>query len=93
MSLLVEAVARESRWVAVMYASPAAGIKRVEDLAKAKNLIYGGISAIGLDLIPLISFELLEMDAKGVLGFRVGERRGLPLSGGNQHRLPDDSCL
>ena len=54
----------------VMYASPAAGIKRVEDIAKAKNLIYGGISAIGLDLIPLISFELLDMDARGVLGFK-----------------------
>jgi len=54
----------------VMYASPAAGVKRVEDLAKAKGLIYGGISAIGLDLIPLISFELLDMDAKGVLGFK-----------------------
>jgi tripartite-type tricarboxylate transporter receptor subunit TctC len=60
----------------VMYASPAAGIKRVEDLAKAKDLIYGGISAIGLDLIPLISFELLEIDAKGVLGFKGrGEAR------------------
>jgi tripartite-type tricarboxylate transporter receptor subunit TctC len=60
----------------VMYASPAAGIKRVEDLAKAKDLIYGGISAIGLDLIPLISFELLDMDAKGVLGFKGrGEAR------------------
>jgi tripartite-type tricarboxylate transporter receptor subunit TctC len=54
----------------VMYASPTTGIKRVEDLAKAKDLIYGGISAIGLDLIPLISFELLDMDAKGVLGFK-----------------------
>jgi tripartite-type tricarboxylate transporter receptor subunit TctC len=54
----------------VMYASPASGVKRAEDLAKAKDLIYGGISAIGLDLIPLISFELLEMDAKGVLGFK-----------------------
>ena len=54
----------------VMYASPASGIKRVEDLAKTKDLIYGGISAIGLDLIPLISFELLEMDVKGVLGFK-----------------------
>ena len=60
----------------VMYASPASGIKRVEDIGKTKNLIYGGISAIGLDLIPLISFELLEMDAKGVLGFRGrGEAR------------------
>ena len=54
----------------VMYTSPDTGIKRIEDLAKAKNLIYGGISAIGLDLIPLISFELLDMDAKGVLGFK-----------------------
>jgi len=54
----------------VMYASPDSGVKRVEDLAKAKNLIYGGISAIGLDLIPLITFELLELDAKGVLGFK-----------------------
>jgi tripartite-type tricarboxylate transporter receptor subunit TctC len=60
----------------VMYASPASGVKRFEDLAKAKELIYGGISAIGLDLIPLITFELLDLDAKGVLGFRGrGEAR------------------
>ena len=60
----------------VMYASPASGVKRVEDLAKTKDLIYGGISAIGLDLIPLITFELLELDAKGVLGFKGrGEAR------------------
>jgi len=54
----------------VMYVSPASGVKRSEDLAKAKDLIYGGISAIGLDMIPLISFELLELDARGVLGFK-----------------------
>ena len=54
----------------VMYASPALGVKRIEDLPKAKNLIYGGISAIGLDMIPLITFELLELDARGVLGFK-----------------------
>ena len=54
----------------VMYTSPGSGVKRIEDLAKAKNLIYGGISAIGLDMIPLISFELLELDARGVLGFK-----------------------
>ncbi|HUF43024.1 MAG TPA: hypothetical protein VMR20_13790 [Verrucomicrobiae bacterium] len=60
----------------VMYASPASGVKRIEDLAKAKDLIYGGISAIGLDLIPLISFELLGLDARGVLGFKGrGEAR------------------
>lgn len=54
----------------VIYISPSTGFKRIEDLAKAKNLIYGGISAIGLDMIPLISFELLELDARGVLGFK-----------------------
>jgi tripartite-type tricarboxylate transporter receptor subunit TctC len=54
----------------VMYASPGSGVKRIEDLARAKNLIYGGISAIGLDMIPLITFELLELDARGVLGFK-----------------------
>jgi tripartite-type tricarboxylate transporter receptor subunit TctC len=60
----------------VMYAAPASGVKNVEDLAKAKDLIYGGISAIGLDMIPLITFELLELDAKGVLGFKGrGEAR------------------
>lgn len=60
----------------VMYASPASGVKRVEDLVRAKELIYGGISAIGLDMIPLITFELLELDAKGVLGFKGrGEAR------------------
>ncbi|HWP56645.1 MAG TPA: hypothetical protein VNL14_02025 [Candidatus Acidoferrales bacterium] len=60
----------------VMYVSPTSGVKRVEDLAHAKDLIYGGISAIGLDMIPLITFELLELDAKGVLGFKGrGEAR------------------
>jgi hypothetical protein len=60
----------------VLYAAPASGVKRIEDLSKAKDLIYGGISAIGLDMIPLITFELLELDAKGVLGFKGrGEAR------------------
>lgn len=60
----------------VIYSSPASGVRRVEDLAKAKDLIYGGISAIGLDMIPLISFELLNLDHRGVLGFKGrGEAR------------------
>ncbi|HXV80116.1 MAG TPA: hypothetical protein VEG60_09580 [Candidatus Binatia bacterium] len=60
----------------VLYVSPDSGVKRVEDLGKAKDLVYGGISAIGLDLIPLITFELLDLDTKGVLGFKGrGEAR------------------
>jgi len=48
----------------------------VEDLPKAKGLAYGGISAIGLDMVPLISFELLGVEVKGVLGFKGrGEAR------------------
>src|SRR5688572_28632840 len=54
----------------VVYISPAMGVKKVEDLPKAKGLAYGGISAIGLDMIPLISFELLGVDVKGVLGYK-----------------------
>ena len=60
----------------VVYVSPATGVKKVEDLPKAKGLAYGGISAIGLDMIPLISFELLGVEVKGVLGFKGrGEAR------------------
>jgi len=60
----------------VVYISPGAGVKRVEDLPKAKGLAYGGISAIGLDMIPLISFELLGVEVKGVLGYKGrGEAR------------------
>src|SRR3990172_5528576 len=54
----------------VMYASPAAGVKRVEDLAKAKNLFYGGVSALGLGFVSLFSFLLFEVVARGVLGFK-----------------------
>ena len=60
----------------VFYVSPATGVKRVEDLPKAKGLAYGGISVVGGDLIPLISLELLGADVKGVLGFKGrGEAR------------------
>lgn len=60
----------------VVYVSPATGVKKVEDLPKAKGLAYGGISAIGLDMIPLISFELLGVEVIGVLGFKGrGEAR------------------
>lgn len=54
----------------VVYTSPATGVKKVEDLPKAKGLVYGGISAVGLDMIPLISFELLGLDVKAVLGYK-----------------------
>jgi tripartite-type tricarboxylate transporter receptor subunit TctC len=60
----------------VIYVSPATGVKRVEDLPKAKGLAYGGISVVGGDLIPLLSLEMLGAEVKGVLGFKGrGEAR------------------
>jgi hypothetical protein len=54
----------------VVYASPATGIASVADLLKPKvPLIYGGIAATGSDLPVLVSFELLNLPIKSVLGF------------------------
>ncbi len=53
----------------VLYSSPKNGAT-VEQLRKPpKSLTYGGISATGLDLVPLLSFELLGLNVKTVLGF------------------------
>ena len=53
----------------VVYVSPRTGIKKPEDLLKpAQRLVYGGISATGLDLTTLLLFELLGMDVRAVLG-------------------------
>ncbi|HWP34995.1 MAG TPA: hypothetical protein VNM66_05300 [Thermodesulfobacteriota bacterium] len=54
----------------VIYAAPRAGIRTPADLLKpAAPLVYGGISATGLDLVTLLSFELLKLDVRVVLGF------------------------
>ncbi|HEX7127151.1 MAG TPA: hypothetical protein VF406_15430 [Thermodesulfobacteriota bacterium] len=54
----------------VIYTSPRTGVKVPADLLKPKTpLVYGGISATGLDLVTLLTFELLKLDVKSVLGF------------------------
>lgn len=54
----------------VVYTSPRAGVKTPSDLRKPQvPLVYGGISATGLDLVTLLTFELLKLDVKSVLGF------------------------
>lgn len=54
---------------ACIYASPSV-VSSVEQLeSPAKPLVYGGISATGQDLIPILAFELLGLDVKCVLGF------------------------
>ncbi len=54
----------------VIYVSPRIGVKKAEDLLKpTERLIYGGISATALDLVMLLTFEVLGLDVKSVLGF------------------------
>jgi len=55
---------------AVAYVSPDTGVKTAADILKpAKPLIYGGIAAAASDLPGLLSFEVLKLDVKSVLGF------------------------
>jgi hypothetical protein len=54
----------------VVYASPETGVASPADLLKPKTpLVYGGIAATGSDLPVLLSFELLELPVRTVLGF------------------------
>jgi hypothetical protein len=54
----------------VLYTSPATGVKSVKDLKSPKvPLVYGGIAAAASDLPALLSFEVLKLDVKAVLGF------------------------
>lgn len=55
---------------AVAYVSPDTGITKPEDILNPKKpLIYGGIAAAASDLPGLLSFEVLKLDIKSVLGF------------------------
>lgn len=54
----------------VIYVSPKTGIKTVKDLKNPSGpLVYGGISATGLDAASLIVFDLLKLDVKATFGF------------------------
>jgi tripartite-type tricarboxylate transporter receptor subunit TctC len=54
----------------VTYVSSSTGIGSLEDLANNESpLIYGGIAAAASDLPTLLSFEVLGLDVRTVLGF------------------------
>lgn len=54
----------------VVYASADLGVGSVEELcATDALLVYGGVSPTGLDLVPLLAFELLGLDVLEVLGY------------------------
>ncbi|MEX0732252.1 MAG: hypothetical protein WED00_06480 [Aquisalimonadaceae bacterium] len=55
---------------AVVYVSPSTGVTSGAELKNSDTpLIYGGIAAAASDLPTLLSFELLDLDVRAVLGF------------------------
>lgn len=54
----------------VVYVSPRTGITKAADILRPQvPLVYGGISAVGLDLTTLLLFEVLGMNVRVVMGF------------------------
>lgn len=54
----------------VVFVSPDIGVRNVRDLLTAQEeLVYGGISATGNDIMALLAFELLGLDVKTILGY------------------------
>ncbi|WP_339183053.1 hypothetical protein [Oceanobacillus sp. FSL W7-1293] len=54
----------------IVYTKPELAKDGMENLLSLENeLYYAGISPTGLDLVTLLSFEVLEMDVKAVLGY------------------------
>ena len=63
-------VAYSHPFSAVAYVSPTTGVERAAEIKDASTpLIYGGIAAAASDLPGLLSFEVLDLDIKSVLGF------------------------
>jgi hypothetical protein len=56
----------------VVYCSPQLGIQDASELAKIREvpLKYGSQGPTSLDLVPLLSFDLLGLDVKAIFGFR-----------------------
>ena len=54
----------------VVYVSPDTGVSSPAELCTTDELlIYGGISATGLDLVPLVAFNLLGLEVFEILGY------------------------
>lgn len=63
-------VAYSHPFSAVAYTSPTTGVTSAADIKQSSTpLIYGGIAAAASDLPGLLSFEVLDLDVKSVLGF------------------------
>lgn len=56
----------------VVYVNPDLGVKSAKDLAKLKGkpMKYGSQGATSLDLVPLLAFELMELQVQPVFGMK-----------------------
>jgi len=54
----------------VVYINPSLGVQGAKDIGKAKGkeMKYGSQGPTSLDLVPLLAFEILELDVKPVFG-------------------------
>ncbi|MEZ4416882.1 MAG: hypothetical protein R3E10_14120 [Gemmatimonadota bacterium] len=54
----------------VVFLSPSFGVTDPAQLGSLRGqLVYGGIAASGFDIVPLLAFELLDLDVKAILGY------------------------
>lgn len=63
-------VAYSHPFSSVAYVAPSTGVTSAANIKESNTqLIYGGIAAAASDLPALLSFEVLDLDVKAVLGF------------------------
>jgi hypothetical protein len=63
-------VAYSHPFSSVAYVSPSTGVTGADDIRESSEpLLYGGIAAAASDLPALLSFEVLDLDVRSVLGF------------------------
>ena len=53
----------------VVFISPDTGVSDIAGLCDATDLIYGGVASTGLDLVPLLSFDMMEVEFQPILGY------------------------
>lgn len=62
-------VAYSHAFGSTFFVPPTLGVDTVTDLPNASSLIYGGISASASDLPAILSFEVLKLPVRSVMGF------------------------
>jgi len=53
----------------VVFISPDTGVSDIAGVCDATELIYGGVASTGLDLVPLLAFDMMGVDFQAILGY------------------------